>query len=107
MTDKDSEGYCPPVCCCVAYSTLGTKPGDWYLPMPGELYQLHANIVDINNARSSLSGYDSGFSESESYWSSREYSRSGEYYVNLNRGNVDYYGKDSSFFVLGFLALEV
>ena len=107
VTDKDSEGYCPPVCCCVAYSTLGTKPGDWYLPMPGELYQLHANIVDINNARSSLSGYDSGFSESESYWSSREYSRSGEYYVNLNRGNVDYYGKDSSFFVLGFLALEV
>ena len=107
ITNSEDTGYCAPACCCVAYSTLGTKSGDWYLPAIGELYQLHANIVDINNARSSLSGYDSGFSVSETYWSSREYSRSGEYYVNLNRGNVDYYGKNDSFFVLGFLALEV
>ena len=106
VTDKGSEGYCAPVCCCVAYSTLGTKPGDWYLPSVGELYQLHANRVDINNARSSLSGYDSGFNN-DSYWSSREYSRSGEYYVYLGNGNIDYYGKDSAFLVLGFLALEV
>ena len=107
MTNNLDNGYSPAACCCVAYSTPGTKSGDWYLPAIGELYQLHANIVDINNARSSLSGYDSGFSVSETYWSSREYSRSGEYYVNLNRGNVDYYGKNASFFVLGFLALEV
>ena len=106
VTDKGSEGYCAPVCCCVAYSTLGTKPGDWYLPSVGELYQLHANRVDINNARSSLSGYDSGFNN-DFYWSSREYSRSGEYYVYLGNGNIDYYGKNSAFLVLGFLALEV
>ena len=106
VTDKGSEGYCAPVCCCVAYSTLGTKPGDWYLPSVGELYQLHANRVDINNARSSLSGYDSGFSD-DRYWSSREHSISGEYYVNLDSGKVSYYGKDSAFLVLGFLALGV
>ena len=99
-------GYCAPACCCVAYSTPGTKPGDWYLPSVGELYQLHANRVDINNARSSLSGYDSGFNN-DSYWSSREYSRSGEYYVYLGNGGIDYYGKDSAFLALGFLALEV
>ena len=38
VTDNLGTGYCAPACCCVAYSTPGTKPGDWYLPMPGELY---------------------------------------------------------------------
>ena len=43
ITNNYGIGYCAPACCCVAYSTLGTKPGDWYLPMPGELYQIYAN----------------------------------------------------------------
>ena len=38
VTNSKDTGYCAPACCCVAYSTPGTKPGDWYLPMPGELY---------------------------------------------------------------------
>ena len=38
VTNNSGTGYCAPACCCVAYSTPGTKPGDWYLPMPGELY---------------------------------------------------------------------
>ena len=104
MSDKGSEGYCAPVCCCVAYSTPGTKSGDWYLPSIGELYQIYANKTAINEKRTTIKG--SGFNN-DSYWSSREYSRSGEYYVYLGNGGIDYYGKDSAFLVLGFLALEV
>ena len=29
VTNNSGTGYCAPACCCVAYSTPGTKPGDW------------------------------------------------------------------------------
>ena len=38
VTNNSGTGYSPAACCCVAYSTPGTKPGDWYLPSIGELY---------------------------------------------------------------------
>ena len=105
VTNSGDTGYCAPACCCVAYSTPGTKPGDWYLPMPGELYQIYANKTIINEKRTAIKG--SGFYDYY-YWSSREYSSDYEYYVNLFNGII--YCTDKSYYyyyVLGFLALEV
>ena len=65
-----TTGYCAPACCCVAYSTPGTKSSDWYLPMPGELYQIYVNKTAINKKRTAIKG--SGFNNFY-YWSSREY----------------------------------
>ena len=104
VTNNSGTGYSPAACCCVAYSTPGTKSGDWYLPMPGELYQIYANKTAINEKRTAIKG--SGFSESDYYWSSREDSSNYEYYVNLNNGTIDYGYKGYNRYVLGFLALE-
>ena len=98
-------GYCAPACCCVAYSTPGTKPGDWYLPMPGELYQIYANKTAIYEKRTALVG--SCFSENYSYWSSRESSSSDEYAVYLGNGKVSSIIKNEYYNVLAFLAVEV
>ena len=107
ITNNLGTGYCAPACCCVAYSTPGTKSGDWYLPMPGELYQIYANKAAIDRKRTAIKG--SGFSESTYFWSSREDSSESEYQVYLG-GNSDIYSnrKNSDYAcVLGFLALEV
>ena len=106
VTEKTDTGYCAPACCCVAYSTPGTKPGDWYLPMPGELYQIYANKAAINEKRSkAIKG--SGFSEGYYYWSSSEYSSTHEYAVYFDDGGISDGSKSGVGFVLGFLALEV
>ncbi|WQJ51455.1 MAG: hypothetical protein [phage Lak_Megaphage_RVC_AP4_GC26] len=104
VTNNSGTGYCAPACCCVAYSTPGTKPGDWYLPMPGELYQIYANKTAINEKRTAIKG--SGFLVSSHYWSSREYLSSHEYNFNLSSGYIDGYDKSGNYCVLGFLALE-
>lgn len=104
VTNNSGTGYSPAACCCVAYSTPGTKPSDWYLPMPGELYQIYANKTAINEKRAAIKG--SGFS-GDDYWSSREYSSGLECTVTLNNGSIGYGSKRSSYYVLGFLALEV
>ena len=104
VTNSEDTGYCAPACCCVAYSTPGTKSGNWYLPSIGELYQIYANKAAINEKRTAIKGsgfYDSG------YWSSREKSSNGEYSVYLNNGGIYSYGKSNDNFVLAFLALEV
>ena len=103
VTNSKGTGYCAPACCCVAYSTPGTKPGDWYLPSIGELYQIYANITAINEKRTAIKG--SGFSD-YGYWSSREYSSIGEYSVGLDYGNISDFDKYYGIYVLGFLALE-
>ena len=106
VTNNSGIGYCAPACCCVAYSTHGTKSGDWYLPAMGELYQIYANKVAINEKRTAIKG--SGFSELNGYWSSREGSSTPpEYYVDLFNGNIISDRKDHNRYVLGFLALEV
>ena len=105
VTNNSGTGYCAPACCCVAYSTPGTKSGDWYLPMPGELYQIYANKTAINEKRTAIKG--SGFSGGYYYWSSRENSSSDEYDVNLYSGDIGNYDKNNYTYVLGFLTLEV
>ena len=104
VTNNSGTGYCAPACCCVAYSTLGTKPGDWYLPMPGELYQIYANKTAINEKRTAIKG--SGF-DVNSYWSSRENSSNLEYCVSLGNGRISGNNKNYYCYALGFLALEV
>ena len=105
ITNNSGTGYCAPACCCVAYSTQGTKSGDWYLPMPGELYQIYANKAAINEKRTAIKG--SGFFDG-TYWGSREGSSYGEYSVKIGNGSITSNGKDSNGrYVLGFLALEV
>ena len=105
VTNNSNTGYSPAACCCVAYSTPGTKPGDWYLPMPGELYQIYANKTAINEKRKAIK--NSGFSEGYYFWSSREDSSSTEYYVYLGNGDIDTGSKGDNCYVLCFLALEV
>ena len=104
ITNSGDTGYSPAACCCVAYSTPGTKPGDWYLPRPGELYQIYANKKAINEKRTAIKG--SGFNANY-YWSSREYSSGNEYLVRLEDGYTYGGSKNSSVYVLGFLALEL
>ena len=105
VTNNSGTGYCAPACCCVAYSTPGTKSGDWYLPAIGELYQIYANKTAINEKRTVIKG--SGFSESNLYWSNRENSSNHEYYVYLGDGTIYGTNKNYDYYVLGFLALEV
>ena len=115
VTNNSSTGYCAPACCCVAYSTPGTKPGDWYLPMPGELYQIYANKETIDNKRATIKGNGFGVG---GYWSSRENSRDyesgpksiedssiGEYSVDLKDGSIGGLSKENSGYVLAFLAV--
>ena len=104
ITNSSNTGYCAPACCCVAYSTPGTKSGDWYLPMPGELYQIYANKTAINEKRTAIKG--SGF-RNYSYWCSRETSSNNNGYVYINSGSVNFGDKNDTNDVLGFLALEV
>ena len=104
VTNSGGTGYCAPACCCVAYSTLGTKPGDWYLPMPGELYQIYANKTAIDEKRTAWVG--SGFSNNYGQWSSREFSSNNEYYVFPGNGDIGNYTKKNALCVLAFLALE-
>ena len=104
ITNNSGTGYCAPACCCVAYSTPGTKPGDWYLPMPGELYQIYANKTAIDEKRTAIKG--SGFHDGR-YWSSREYSSDREFSVYLYIGDIGSSNKSyNDCFDLGFLALE-
>ena len=102
VTSSVETGYCAPACCCVAYSTHGTKQGDWYLPMPGELYQIFVNKAVIDEKRTTLVG--KGFYDS-THWSCREYDSKSEYFVGLT-GYVNPSGKFTSNAVLAFLALE-
>ena len=105
VTNNYNTGFCAPACCCVAYSTPGTKPGDWYLPMPGELYQIYANKTTINEKRTAIKG--SGFFDYY-YWSSREYSSRIEYSFGLDYGYIESHDyKEGNLYVLAFLALEV
>ena len=107
VTNNSDTGYCAPACCCAAYSTPGTKPGDWYLPSIGELYQIYANKAAINEKRTAIKG--SGFIN-DSYWSSRESSSDFEYCVDINNGNIYgyiYKNDYNPFHALSFLALEV
>ena len=103
VTNSKYPGYCAPACYCVAYSTPGTKSGDWYLPSIGELCQISANETAINEKRTAIKG--SGFADGWDYWSSREDSSNNEYSVfGQSFSNSS---KDRTRWVLAFLTLEV
>ena len=105
VDNNPGKGYCAPACCCDRYSTPGTKPGDWYLPSVGELYQIYANKAAINEKRTAIKG--SGFDD-DYYWGNFEYSSDYEYGVYLGNGTISsYYKKNGRRYVLGFLAVEV
>ena len=106
VTNNAGTGYCAPACCCVAYSTPGTKPGDWYLPMPGELYQISANKTAIDEKRNIAIKDSSGFYDNYD-WSSREETSDTEYFVSLDYGEINTNDKNDYNYVLAFLALEV
>ena len=105
VTNSGRTGYSPAACCCVAYSTPGTKSGDWYLPAIGELREIYANKTAINEKRTAIKG--SGFSKSDYYWSSLENSSGTEYFFDLQYGSLGSSTKASGYYVLAFLALEV
>ena len=108
VTNSTEDGYCAPACCCVAYSTLGTKPGDWYLPSILELDKIAEN--EISEKRRTFRGFT--FSDGN-YWSSRQddYVKSNMYYLTIsnygNFHNFNYQTKNSNCYVVAFLALEV
>ena len=105
VTSNSNTGYCAPACCCVAYSTPGTKPGDWYLPAIGELYQIHENKKAINEKRKTIKG--SVFEENSYCWSSREGSSNNEFGVVHTNGYIGSNSKSDDLCALAFLALKV
>ena len=116
VTNNSGTGYCAPACCCVAYSTPGTKPGDWYLPMPGELYQIYENKTAINEKRTAIKGssfidkiYYSDYSDSIYYWSSMEHDYYKERVISFDYGSNCTNEKCGAGIeaVLAFLAVKV
>ena len=111
VINNGGAGYCAPACCCVRYSTPGTKSGDWYLPSVGELYQIYANKTVIYEKRKTLVG--SEFIESDdtynnyACWSSIEITRwdQGVGYVCFSDGYYHFISKVAYNAVLAFLAI--
>lgn len=100
-------GCYPAACCCVGYSTPGTKSGDWYLPMPGELYQIYVNKTVIDEKRTLIKGKGFVCEKEDCYWSSREDTSVYEYKVNITRGKVGSGKKyHTYYYTLAFLAVE-
>lgn len=104
VINNEGAGYCAPACCCVRYSTPCTKPGDWYLPSVGELYQIYANKTVIYEKRKTLVGSEF---YNDAYWSSIEITRwdQGVGYVNFSDGYYHFISKVAHNPVLAFLAI--
>lgn len=105
VDNQSGAGYSPAACCCAAYSTLGTKPGDWYLPSQSELTYMFDKWTKqyINDARKKVMG--SNYSEYD-YWSSSEKDANNAYYVSANDGSKKEANKMYSKCVLAFLTVE-
>lgn len=105
VNNQSGAGYSPAACCCAAYSTLGTKPGDWYLPSQSELaYMFNSWIkTNINDARKKVMG--SNYNEYD-YWSSSESDSNNAYYVSGKDGSKKTASKMYSKTTLAFLSVE-
>lgn len=105
VTNQSDAGYSPAACCCAAYSTLGTKPGDWYLPSQFELANVFNRYykTDINKARTKVMG---GNYNEYDYWSSSEKDANNAYYVSAKDGSQKETNKMYSKSVLAFLSVE-
>lgn len=105
VDNQSGAGYSPAACCCAAYSTLGTKPGDWYLPSQSELVNMFNSYykTQINAARKKVAG--SNYYEYD-YWSSSEKDANNAYYVSAKDGSQKEASKMYSKSVLAFLTVE-
>lgn len=105
VENKSDAGYSPAACCCAAYSTLGTKPGDWYLPSQSELAYMFSSWTkkSVNEARTKVMG--SNYSEAD-YWSSSEKDVNNAYYISSKDGSKNEANKMYSKKVLAFLSIE-
>lgn len=111
ITDKHYNSYYPAACCCWRYHTDGTKQGDWYLPACGELGYIVAKYNKIQQSFSKLiSAYGSTvvaqLGDSNSYWSSTEFSSYGARTVSASDGKVRLDGKNYGSCVRAFLRVK-
>lgn len=105
VDNQSGVGYSPAACCCAAYSTLGTKPGDWYLPSQSELAYMFNSFTKtkVNDARKKVKG--SNYYEYD-YWSSSESDANNAYYVSGKDGSKKTGSKMYSKNALAFLTVE-
>lgn len=105
VDNQSGVGYSPAACCCAAYSTLGTKPGDWYLPSQSELAYMFNSFTktNVNDARKKVMG--NNYYEYD-YWSSSESDANNAYYVSGKDGSKKTASKMYSKNTLAFLSVE-
>lgn len=105
ITNNPGAGYCPAACSCVAYSTIGTKPGDWYLPSPGEMTAFINNKTLINNKKKQLNGTTFG---NYYYWTCLEYNNNYNYCVHFSDPTPLWKGaKNVTAHVISFLSVSL
>lgn len=81
----------------------GTSNLQWYLPAMGEFGYLMPRFNEINSVITALGGVACAHNYG---WSSSEYSYNSAYYLCLNDGDVNKYGKSISSFVRPFAILD-
>ena len=89
----DTEADYPAASCCDMYSTVGIPQGSWYLPAAGELGYVVPRLQALDSSINKLiqGGVSSAnVFDSDSYWSSSEYSSAYAMIVGLNSGYVTY-----------------
>lgn len=108
IINNSNAGNYPAACCCRRFSTIGTNPGDWYLPAVGELAYLPVRLKEINLTLMALEEYVSairvgGSSSQWPYgtygywcWSSSEYSSTNARIVITGGGHVDSWNKSTT-----------
>lgn len=109
VNNTSGIGNCPPVLCCNAYNTLGTNPGDWYLPSNTELLNMLKNYDTISPVRKLIIGEDylkGNNLYSVCYWSSTEGSKNSQYVISIEPDGLctfDIAYKNRQYPVLAFL----
>ena len=89
-SECNTESYAPGF--CASYSRVnangqGLTAGRWWLPSPGELMMIYANMRKINYALSLINGATQ-LAEAV-YWSSTESSATNAWHLGLDNGNAN------------------